>query len=113
MRKYLEDSKSPTLSKIIFSTRSGTLDIKTNNDWKYKDDLCGMCKMIAETMEHFMSCEPYEKGSLETDWKEVYCIESESQFKIDREIRRRGLKRNKKNNEDGLPPILAPLLQIL
>ena len=72
-----------------------------------------MCKVIAETMEHFMSCEEYGKGSLETDWKEIYCNESESQFEIAREIRRRILRRNSQINEDGLPPIQAPLLQIL
>ena len=113
MRGYLTHSKSTSLSKIIFSVRSGTLDIKTNNDWKYDDDICVMCKMAVETMEHFMICETYGKGSLETDWTEIYSNDAENLFEIAKEIRRRKHMRNSKINEDGLPPILAPLLQIL
>ena len=72
-----------------------------------------MCKLSADIMEIFMSCETYGKGSLETDWKEIYCNDSESQIEISREIRRRILMRTSKINEEGLPPILAHLLQIL
>ena len=60
-----------------------------------------------------MICETYGKGSLETDWTEIYSNDAENLFEIAKEIRRRKHMRNSKINEDGLPPILAPLLQIL
>ena len=47
-------------SKTIFRIRSKTLDFKTWNQCKYKDELCVRCLKTSETVEHFVSCDLYE-----------------------------------------------------
>ena len=44
MRKYLFINRSTSLAKIIFSVRSGTLDIKEWTPWKYNDNICVICE---------------------------------------------------------------------
>ena len=61
MRNYLLENENCSLSKIIFSIRSQTLDIKEWKPWNYKDNLCVKCSIFAETMDHFVTCESYEK----------------------------------------------------
>ena len=56
MRKYLEKNQNTSLSKIIFSVRSGTMDIKIWNEWNYHDTLCVMCASEDENIEHSMTC---------------------------------------------------------
>ena len=60
MSTYLFENKKTSTSKIIFSVRSKTLDIKTWNPWKYTNELCVMCSKASETMDHFISCEKYD-----------------------------------------------------
>ena len=45
MSAYLVNNKSTAISKIIFSVRSGTLDLKDWHPWKYSDNFCVMCKL--------------------------------------------------------------------
>ena len=59
--EYLLDNRNTTLSKVIFSLRSQTLDIKTWQPWKYFDNLCVLCELKEETISHFLSCNSYEK----------------------------------------------------
>ena len=50
---YLLDNRNTTLSKIIFSLRSRTFDIKNWQQWKYFDNLCVACEIKTETMNYF------------------------------------------------------------
>ena len=52
--------KKTSTSKIIFSVRSNTLDIKTCNPWKYTNQLCVLCSKPSKTMDHLISCGKYE-----------------------------------------------------
>ena len=45
------------LSRIIFKARSHTLDIKTQQKWKYADSTCIGCKIQVETGEEILFCE--------------------------------------------------------
>ena len=110
MSSYLVNNASTALSKIIFSVRSGTLDLKYWNEWNYLDKLCVMCKLSEETIEHFMSCQSYGKGAFEKDWKLIYENYHEIQFEIAVERRRHKLRKHKLE-EVGLPCNLAPMLQ--
>ena len=57
IQEYLvEGNKNTELSKVIFKARGMTLDLKTLNKWKYKDDICVGCGMKSETVEEFLSC---------------------------------------------------------
>ena len=111
MSAYLVKNKSTAISKIIFSVRSGTLDLKDWHPWKYSDNLCVMCKLSDENIKHFMSCKAYGMDSLDIDWKLIYENEPETQFKIAEEIKRRHNLRKYKLEEVGLPSNVAPLLQ--
>ena len=51
---YLLENGSTSLSKIIFSIRSRTFDIKTWLPWKYSDNLCVVCEFKSETMDNFL-----------------------------------------------------------
>ena len=56
MNEYLLNNESRGLSRIIFSVRSQTLDIKEWQPWKYLDNLCVKCEIYAETTDHFVMC---------------------------------------------------------
>ena len=71
MSNYLNENKSTSLSKLIFSIRSGTLDIKCLNKWNYGDNLCVMCELKAETLENLMICPEYGENE-ENSWREIY-----------------------------------------
>ena len=45
MSEYLYKNKNTMFSKVIFSTRARTLDIKENNAWKYEKKICVLCAM--------------------------------------------------------------------
>ena len=64
MSEYLVRNKNTALSKIIFSVRAGTIDVKAWNEWNYRDKLCVMFKLEDESMEHFMNCTSYGKRPL-------------------------------------------------
>ena len=76
---YLEDNRNTVVSKIIFSCRSKTLDMKENMPWKYQDTLCVACEMFDETMDHFMVCEAYSSSDYK-DWRNVFGHNKDSQF---------------------------------
>ena len=71
MRDYLKKNQNTFLSKIIFSARSGTMDLKIWNDWNYSDTLCVICDKAEETFEHFMTCELYGNKT-EIPWKDLF-----------------------------------------
>ena len=58
MGPYLAKNKNTSLSKTIFSIRSGTLDKKVWYSWNYDNSLCVMC---SENSRHFMTCRAYGK----------------------------------------------------
>ena len=64
MSEYLKENKKTHLSKIIFSLRSGTLDINKWNSWKYNDNLCVMCDIKEENITHFLECSKYGKEKI-------------------------------------------------
>ena len=72
MRDYLVQNRNTALSKVIFSVRSGTFDIKTWNEWKYENFTCFTCDSCEETFPHFMSCVSYGKPFIELDWKDIF-----------------------------------------
>ena len=68
MSKYLRYNKGLVLSKIIFAVRSGTLELKVWNLWKYDNDICVGCNSWPETMSHFMTCSNYPSETEENNW---------------------------------------------
>ena len=69
---YLKENENTTLSNIIFSVRSGTLDIKQWNSWSYENNLCLMCELKEETMDHFLICQAYGTKTEDLKWKDIY-----------------------------------------
>ena len=67
--EYLQQNHSSQTSKFIFSIRSQTFDLKVWQEWKYTDNACVVCNLSEETMEHFMSCQEYERCPQENNWK--------------------------------------------
>ena len=113
MAKYLVVNKSTSLSKVIFSVRAGTYDIKAWNEWKYTDNMCVMCNMLEENMDHFMSCLAYGKSRNEITWKDIFENDPEKQHLIALEIKRRDYIRKSKLDKAGLPSQnLAPMLHL-
>ena len=108
---YLVRNQNTVLSKIIFSVRSGTLDLKIWNDWKYNDTLCVMCQLSEEDFQHFITCEAYGNEPLEINWQEMFGNDVSYQNIIAKEVKSRHNMRKVKLEEDGLPQILAPMLQ--
>ena len=71
MSEYLYRNTETSLTKIIFATRSGTLDIKEWNPWKYHDLSCVGCGTEAETMHHCKTCMAYGNETEYTQWKDI------------------------------------------
>ena len=92
---YLKLNKNKELSEIIFGLRSGTLDLKAWNRWKYEDNLCVLCEKKEENINHFMECVEYGEPIETTTWKEVYENNAETQIKIAKEVKLRLEKRDK------------------
>ena len=109
MSDYLFHNVSTSLSKVIFSVRSGTLDIKDWNIWKHSDNICVGCNLAAETMSHFMMCDSYSKETQVNNWKVLLENDFRKQFEVARKVQERMEMREKKNIEDGLASdTLAP-----
>ena len=102
MRKYLFINRSTSLAKIIFSVRSGTLDIKEWTPWKYNDNICVTCERAAETMAHFVSCKAYSSETLVSDWENIFKDNPDIQYEIASKIEKRMKTRESKLQEAGL-----------
>ena len=89
MSEYLRQNQSSQISKIIFSIRSQTFDIKVWQEWKYTDNACVVCKLSEETMEHFMICQAYESCPQEFNWKNILDNHPEQQVAIVKVARKR------------------------
>ena len=87
MRTYISENKHTSLTRVIFSIRSRTLDIKEWNPWKYTDVLCVKCDEI-ETMDHFVICKSYGE-TLELLWTDIYSESIEKQIEIGRFVQKR------------------------
>ena len=72
--KYLELNMRTSLSRLIFSVRSKTIDIKEYQSWKYENDKCVRCHTFTETMSHFVTCSSYLNETCE-DWAEIYGLD--------------------------------------
>ena len=71
MTPYLMENERKSLSTIIFSIRSETLQIKEFHPWKYEDDdLCIKCQKYQETMDHFATCVEYDT-EIEPNWRDI------------------------------------------
>ena len=81
MSGYLQNNKNTVLSRIIFSVRSQTLDIKTNRPWSHYTEICEVCENNIETMDHFMTCLAYESISCR-DWTKIYTDNEEAQIEV-------------------------------
>ena len=93
---YFQDNRNISISRIIFSVRSKTLDIKTWQHWKYFDNLCVLCEQKAEVMDHFMCCNAYENVTPIHSWKKMFENNPDEQFEIAENINKRQRQRNRK-----------------
>ena len=88
MSKYLENNENTLLSQIIFSVRSGTMDIKSWNEWNYQNILCVMCEKSEENNNHFMTCALYGE-EMDTPLEEIFGNEVDKQCVIAIEIKKK------------------------
>ena len=73
--------------------------------------LCGKGKLWKENFQHFMTCSSYGNNPLQIYGSKMFEKNMEDQVVLAKDIRRRQFLRKRKQEEDGLPPILAPMLQ--
>ena len=59
MDKYSLENISTSLFKIIFGARSGTINIKEWNIWKYEDNISVKCEIAHKTISHFLTSYSY------------------------------------------------------
>ena len=71
LSSYLADNERTSLSQIVFSIRSKTLDIKEYQPWRYENNLCIACGITSETMNHFVLCNSYRNKPCK-DWTKIY-----------------------------------------
>ena len=89
MSDYLFENKESSITRIIFSMRSGTLDLKVWNPWKYSDLLCVGCGKVDENIAHFTCCETYGEETKCDNWKDIYIPNVHVQYKIAQNVRKR------------------------
>ena len=89
MSDYLFENKQMSLTKIIFNIRSGTLDIKSWNPWKYKDLWCVGCGTEQEDMSHFVICKSYGESTQYENWKDIFTSDVNLQNQIAQNVRQR------------------------
>ena len=63
MQEYLQ-VLYPSQSKQILKSRCGTLDIKTQNTYKFDDEMCRKCVRCVESLEHIINCQQKEEIQL-------------------------------------------------
>ena len=70
-QQYLKEMY-PEQARLILQARSRTLDIKTNNAFKFQEDdmLCRKCGQEIEELEHIVNCGHAEKISLHINLEE-------------------------------------------
>ena len=104
MQRYLSQNQNTKIAKVIFNIRAGTFDIKSLNQWKYKDNLCIMCSVKEENLKHFMTCKFYKRNVMNID--DIYSNDIEKQFKIGEEaVYRKDIREIKKTRGwPGLSP---------
>ena len=116
MSDYLFQNKQTSTTKIIFGVRSGTLDIKIWNPWKYTDLLCVGCGLEDETITHFVTCEAYGETSHCDNLQEMYnsnaFVQSEIAHKVKKrlEIRERIIEADEAGQDSTTPGSVAPLI---
>ena len=96
MSEYLIQNKNTALSKLFFSSRVGTLDLKVLNEWNYNDKTCVMCKSFEENFDHFMKCDSYGQTELKVLHTEIFGNNHEDQFEIAKEIKKKNSDKKKK-----------------
>ena len=87
MSQYISDNKKTSLTRVIFSIRSKTLNIKVWNPWKYENLFCLQCDEI-ETMDHFVSCQKYGEA-IDMNWEDINESNTEKQIKIGEFVQKR------------------------
>ena len=92
MSDYLKHNISTVLSRIIFSVRSQTLDIKTNRPWSYYTEICETCENEIETMDHCMTCMSYESITCR-DWRKIYSDDENAQLEVGHIVEKRHTER--------------------
>ena len=107
MSEYFKENTKTYFSKIIFLVRSGTLDIKKWNSWKYDNNFCVMCDIKEENITHFLECSQYGKQVIEIE--EIYTQNTENQFSIADKNLRKDV--NKKTETRGRPRLPYSWLQ--
>ena len=70
------------------------------------------CSLFEENIDHFMTCSKYGKVAWEINWKEIFLNNVKNLNFVEKEVKQRQFIRNKKLQEVGLPPLMAPLLHI-
>ena len=64
IQEYLLDgNQNIKLAKLIFKTRSMTLDLKMQKKWRYEDTTCIGCGVNNETGEEILSCSGYSSSN--------------------------------------------------
>ena len=64
-----------------FGARSGTLEIKDLNIWKYDDKICVKCKILADCFS-FISIHVNNMDMKGKEWKYIYENNQDIQFEI-------------------------------
>ena len=89
MSPYLQENERKSISTIIFSIRSQTLQIKEFHPWKHEDnDMCVKCQKFQETMDHFATCTEYET-EMEPNWRDIKKNDMKRQKEIGNKIHKR------------------------
>ena len=76
----VKDNRNNSVTKIVFSVRSRTIDLKTLQSWMYFDNLIVICERRSEIIEHFMMCKAYENIPPEKKFKLICDEDTDKQF---------------------------------
>ena len=91
MQDYLmEGNKSIEISKLIFKARGNNLDIKTQKQWKYDDNICVGCNKNIETIEEILVCSNFgEESEQKISYNALFSDSSREMIKVANEIKKR------------------------
>ena len=102
---FIGGNCNKNLSRVIFKARSHTLDIKTQQKWKYADSICIGCKTRVESGEEILLCDTLNNDNrvaaipVTYDW--LY-RQSVSDIVKAGKILNNGMKRRQKILESGI-----------